>query len=247
MPLYAKGFNVDALRDVQTTKAWKAFSLNLESWQLAPIGAILLSSFAVAVLFAILVSFRKTSSEEIYFFAFWAISCSFESGRILAARLLEAGGPPSAIVMVTRIVLAARFSGYGAFFIAGLRSAGFRNERAGRSLLAVIGIGIAAAWTLPIDSGLFESAFLARPAYQLERLLLVVVLALVSAANLLVAVESSGERAFRMVALGAVLLLAGQAILVTGWRPEMLATGLILLGLGARLIVTRLHTLYIWQ
>ncbi len=247
LPLYGKGFNADAFRDMTTAKPWKGPGFTLEAWQLAPVGALLLSLFSAAVLFSILVSFRKTASEEIYFFAFWAMSCSFETGRILAARFLEAGSPPSTILIVTRLVLAARFSGYGAFFIAGLRSAGFRNERAGRALLGAIGIGIAAAWTIPLDSGLFESGFLARPSYFVERQLIVVALSLVSAANFLVAVENSGEKVFRVVAVGAILLLVGQAILISAWRPEALAAALILMALGARLVVTRLHSLYLWQ
>ena len=247
LPLFGKDLDTEALRLIEPPRAWTAFAVHLDSWQLATSGALSLSAFAVAVLFAILISFRKTASEEIYFLAFWAISCSFESGRLLVARMLEAGTPPAWSVIVTRVVLAARFSGYGAFFLAGLRSAGFRNERPGRALLAAIGIGLAAAWTLPVDSGTFETTFLARASYPMERQIFVLVLALVSAANLLVAVESSGERVFRTVALGAIFLLAGQALLVTGWRPETLAVGLALLTVGARLVVSRLHTLYLWQ
>lgn len=247
MPLYGKGFDAGALGLMGQSMVWTAFGIHIESWRLAASGALILSAFASAVLFAILISFRKTASEEIYFLAFWAISCSFESGRLLVARFIEAGAPPLWSVVITRIVLAARFSGYGAFFLAGLRSAGFRSERPGRALLAAIGIGLAAAWTLPVDSGAFEATFLARASYPVERQIFVLVLALVSAANLLVAVESSGERVFRTVALGSVFLLAGQSLFVTGWRPETLVAGLALLAVGARLVVTRLHTLYLWQ
>lgn len=247
LPIYGKGFNGRSFFDIGATKAWEVLGLRLESWQLAPIGALILAAFAVAVLGAIIASFRKTASEEIYFLAFWAASCAFESGRVLVARFLEAGAPPAWVLLTTRVVLAARFSGYGAFFLAGLRSAGFRNERPGRALLAALGLGIAAAWTLPIDSGIFDSTFLAHASYQLERQLVVLALALVTVANLLVAVEGSGERAFKSVALGAVSLLAGQALLVSNWRPEALVAGIALLATGAWLVVTRLHRLYLWQ
>jgi len=247
LPLFSKAFNLAALRDGAATSTWTAFGLSVGSWILGPVGAIILSSFATATLFAILVSFRKTASEEIYFLAFWALSCSFESGRIVVERLVEGGFPPAWMALTTRVVLAARFSGYGAFFLAGLRSAGFRNERPGRAVLAAIGLGIAAASALPIDSGAFEPTYLVRAAYQTERLFLVAALALITAANLLVAVETTGEKVFRSVAIGALALLAGQALLILGWRPEILLAGILLLAFGARLFVSQLHSHYLWQ
>jgi len=242
LPYLSKGAHSDP-----AVLSWSAFGISFESRQLAALGAILLSAFSTSLLFAILVSFRKTASEEIFFLAFWALSCSFESGRILVARLYDAGAPPSWMSFVTHVVLAARFGGYGAFFFAGLRSAGFRNERPGRAVMAAIGVGIAAASALPLDSGTFEPTNLIRSAYPVERLLLVAALALITAANLLVAVETTGERVFRTVAVGAVALLVGQALLVSGWHPEILVAGVALLVVGARLYVSRLHSHYLWQ
>ena len=247
LPLFSSAFDLGALHEAAAPSTWRAFGLSIGSWILGPIGAILLSAFATATLFAILVSFRKTASEEIYFLAFWALSCSFESGRILVERLAAGGFPPAWMALTTRVVLAARFSGYGAFFLAGLRSAGFRNERPGRAVLAAIGIGIAAASALPVDSGTFDATYLVRAAYQPERLILLAALALVTAVNLLVAVETTGEKVFRTVAVGALALLAGQALLILGWQPEILLAGILLLGFGARLFVSQLHAHYLWQ
>lgn len=246
LPLYSKGFDATPLRELRLGSL-RLLGFQADAWQLAPLGALILSAFATLVLFAILVSFRKTASEEIFFLAFWALSCSFESGRILVARFLEAGAPPLWIDFATRAVLAARFSGYGAFFLAGLRSAGFRNESPGQAVLVAIVIGTAAATALPLDSGSFDPILLAKASYPLERLLLVGALAAVTAANLLVAVEGTGETVFRTVALGALALLAGQALLVESWRPEALIGGLLLLTVGARLFVSRLHAHYLWQ
>lgn len=247
LPLYSPGFDPSALRAALGASPWTAFGLTIEAWRLAFAGGLLLAVFAMSLLFSILISFRKTASEEIFFLAFWAISCSFEAGRIVVARLFEAQFPPSWLELTTRVVLSARFAGYGAFFLAGLRSAGFRNERPGRAVLAVVGIGIAAAISLPLDSGSFDSTMLVRASYGMERLALAAVLAVITVVNLLVAAETTGERVFRSVALGACALLGGQTLLISGWRPETMAAGLILLVVGARIFVSRLHAHYLWQ
>ena len=220
---------------------------SLPSPSLAAAGVLLSALFSALCLGYVLYSFRKTVSSEIFFFAFWVLSLAIESGRLAVFSLASGGAPTRLVLAATRLVLAGRFCGVLSIFAAGLYAAGFRNEKLGSVLLFVVVIGGTLAWAVPLNTGVYEATLLVRPGYAKLLELLALLAGLATAANFVYAVNSTGERSYRAVALGAAALLLGQRLLVTQVAPLALALGFALLLAGAWLFVSRLHAYYLWQ
>lgn len=247
IPIFSGRVDSTFLGPSRSSEAYAPFGLRIRSIGGAAVGGLLSPLFSAIVLGAVLASFRKTSSTEIFWFAVWCLSLGFEVGRILVFRLAAAGLSENWISLADRFVLATRFTGYAAMFLSGLHAAGFHTEKAGTALAVILGLGTALAASLPLDTGIYGSTLLVRPGYSVIAQLFALLLALVTMVNFLHAARVTGERTYRMIALASAALLAGQFILLLEWRLEWLLTASILLGLGSRLFISRLHAYYLWQ
>jgi hypothetical protein len=247
IPALGRGFLTLALEAHFEHHRWEFLGIGIGSINAAMAGGILSAMFAAAMLLAILISFRKTGSDEIFFLSFWAFTCAFEVGRIVVVRIAAEGVPIPWAAMVTRTVIAARFAGYGAFLLAGLCSGGFRSERPGLSLGIVSAVGLSLSSFIPMDTGAFSDTLLSRFGYSDIQLPVVMALGAITGASYIVGARITGEKRFASIAIAALLLLAGQEVLVTSWRPEALALGLALMGIGAQIAISRLHAWYLWQ
>jgi hypothetical protein len=247
LPVFRARFDTSVLSGARAVQEWSFMGQRLSSPRLAVAGGLLAALFSSIALAYVLVSFRKTASPEIFFFAFWVLSIGFEAGRILVLRLAVEGYSGTWVSFATRAVYASRFAGYMAFFLSGLHASGFRSERLGRSIASVAALGLAFASALPLDTGSFDPTLLVRPGYARVEGLLVLALAVVSVVDFFLGAGLKGEPRFRVAAIGAVLMLAGQYLLVGQWRPELVIIALALLATGTRLFVSRLHAYYLWQ
>ncbi|MEI6385461.1 MAG: hypothetical protein WCQ50_02425 [Spirochaetota bacterium] len=247
LPALGRGFLTLALEAHFEHHRWEFLGLGIGSINAAMAGGLLSALFAAAMLLAILISFRKTGSDEIFFLSFWAFTCAFEVGRIVVVRIAAEGVPIPWAAMVTRTVIAARFAGYGAFLLAGLCSGGFRSERPALALGIVSAVGMSLSSFIPMDTSAFSDTLLSRFGYADTQLPVVLALAAITAASYLIGARNTGEKSFVSIAIASLLLLVGQEILVTSWRPEALALALGLMAIGAQVAISRLHAWYLWQ
>lgn len=246
-PIYSGEAGPAFLRVSGAVRDLKLFGAALESPGFAATGALVAALYAALVLGFVLASFRKTVSSEVFFFAFWALSVGAEGGRLLLYRLGAAGASSEWILLAARFVLAGRYMGYLAIFTSGLYAAGFRNEKLGSVAIIIVGLGIAIAASLPLNTWVYEPNLMIRPGYALLGSMMAVVAGAVTVGNFLYAAISTGEAAYRHVALGTALALLGQALLINSWKPWGLLCGMALLGFGSWLFVSRLHAYYLWQ
>lgn len=221
--------------------------LAVDSARVTAIGLIAVAAFSSLCLAYILATFRKTVSSEIFFFSFWVLSLGLEALRLLVLRLATGGQPVGSVIFVSRMVLGFRLGGVFSLFAASLYAAGFRNEKLGSSLAVIFFVALTLAWAMPIDTGVHETGFLLRPGYRTMAVVLAAVLALATVLDFFYASFSTGELSYRIVALGAGLAFAGQALVLAMWQPFAVAAGLALLALGSWLLVSRLHAYYLWQ
>lgn len=221
--------------------------LTVNSMASSAASVLVLSLFSVLCLGYILLSFRKTVSPEIFFFAFWVLSLGCEAGRFLVLRFASGASPQSWILLAACVVYGARIIGLLAFFAAGLHAAGFRNEKLGSALGVILVAGWALAQALPFDTGSYEASLMLRSGYSSLSLGLAGLAGLGVVANLVYASFSSGEKSYRVVALGAGAALLGQFILLTTWFPPILILGAFLLFTGSWLFISRLHAYYLWH
>jgi hypothetical protein len=222
-------------------------SLVLSSQYLAAGGIGLCALYAALVLGFILYSFRKTVSAEIYFFSFWVLSVGLEVLRLAVFDLAAGGGSAYWEIVATKALLFARYAGYLSLFVSGLYAAGFRNEKLGAVAAIVLAISFGLASAMPINTGSFAPTLELRAGYVELNSILVLAVALVTVADYLYAAHSTGERAYRLAALGAAIFLVGHRLLTTQWNPFLMIAGFLLLVAGSWLYVSRLHAYYLWQ
>jgi len=225
----------------------KLFGLKFDSPGAATWSALFSGLYSVLCLGYILFSFRKTVSSEIFFFSFWALAPAFENLRPLAFSLAAGGAPISLVFFLTRVILAGRTMGLLSFFCASLYASGFHNEKLGSAagLAAIISLALAAS--LPLNTAVFETSMILRPGFYPSIKLLVALAGIAIVADFVYASFQAGEAPYRVVALGSAAVLAGQALVLSQWRPLLLVPGFILLYLGSWFIVSRLHAYYLWQ
>ncbi len=217
------------------------------SHYLAAAGIGLCALYSALVLGFILYSFRKTVSSEIYFFSFWVLTVGLEVLRLSVFDLAAGGGSVYWQTAATKALLCARYAGYLSLFASGLYAAGFRNEKLGASEAVIVAISFGLATAMPVDTGAFAPTLELRAGYLGINSILVIVVALVTVADFLYAAHSTGEAAYRAVALGVAIFLVGHRLLMTEWNPFGMIAGFVLLVAGSWLFVSRLHSYYLWQ
>jgi hypothetical protein len=221
--------------------------LSLSSHVLAAAGIGLCALFAALCLGYILYSFRKTVSTEIFFYSFWALSVGFEVSRLVVFDIASGGGSAYWQIIATKALLLSRYAGYLSLFASGLYAAGFRNEKVGTVAAVILAISLGMAMAMPVNTGAYAPTLELRVGYREINGGLAIIVTLVTLGNFLYAAQVSGEASYRIVALGAVIFLAGHRLLITQWNPFALVLGFALLVAGSWLFVSRLHSYYLWQ
>lgn len=221
--------------------------LRVSSLILSLIDVLALQLFAVIVGAFILATFRKTVSAEIFFFAFWLATLSFESFRLIHLFLAIGGSSDSVLAIVDKLYMGMKFIGYMSIFISGLYAAGMRNERQFSIMLACFGISIALASILPMNTGIWMWNLMFQVGYSslIEGFSLAIIL--ITVANYLIAVRVRGDKAYYYITLGIAAVAMGAHFASRDGSPSLSLLSLIVMGLGSVLYIYKLHSFYLWQ
>jgi len=228
-------------------KVFVVFGLRIPSHVLSMIDVLVLSLFSVISIAFILRSFRKTVSPEVFFFAFWLASLSFESLRLLHLLFALAGMTDSFLAVTDKLYMGVRFFGFIAVFISGLYAAGMRNEKQFSILGASAGISVALVSILPVNTGIWERTLLFRLGYSQLITGFTVAIILITIANYLVAVRMRGDRAYFYIALGIAAVTAGDFLAGRDISPLGSLVALALMAAGTFVYIYKLHSYYLWQ
>lgn len=204
-------------------------------------------ALAVAVLCIMGFAYSKTVSHELFFFALWAFSCTFEAIRLAIFMGSNANVSIPLISIASRIVIISRYFGLFSLFTSTLYAAGFRNDRLNAVLAAITLLSIAIGTGLPLETASIAESFMFRPGFLSMLGFFEIAVALIALINLAYAFWLRGERSYGISSIGCACCLAGTMLLreMTG-IPEMLAASC-LLGSGVFLYMRPLHAYYLWQ
>lgn len=241
------GPNPAFLAAVGSLKTFRLGSAVIPSHYLAGAGIGLCALYSALALALILFSFRKTASTEVFFFAFWVLSVGFEVLRLGAFALAAEGGTMYMQAAGSRVLLFTRYAGSLSLFTAGLYAAGFRNEKLGMTLIVVLAVALGLALAMPVNTGSFAPTLEIRVGYSELNAALFFIVGLAAVLNFLYGAAHKGERAYRLVSLGAAAIVLGYRLLTSQWRPLPMLAGFALLAAGSWLFVSRLHAYYLWQ
>ncbi|MCX7023558.1 MAG: hypothetical protein NT080_02930 [Spirochaetes bacterium] len=204
--------------------------------------------YATAVLATMAFAYRKTVSAELFFFALWAFSLSFEAGRILTASGLLGGAPASFIVSVTRTIVVARYFGLFALFCSSLYAAGYRNDRIGTVVLVMFLLALGVGTGLPLDGDDFTTLpLLMKPGFGSLRDFFDAALVLITVSDFAYAWFFRTEKAYIPAIAGSALSAGGAMLLRSAADPGRVIAGAACLALGAILFVRPIHEYYLWQ
>ena len=226
---------------------FKLFGLSVSSPRLAGASIGLCALYASLTLGLILFSFRKTVSAEVYFYAFWVLSLGFETLRLAIFGLAAVNGSQYWQILTTKALLFVRYAGYLSLIASGVYAAGFRNEKLGMVAVFIHAIAMAIAAAMPVNTGSFATTLELRPGYRELHASFYAIASVLTVANFLYAVRSTGEQSYKLVALGCAACLIGRHILVSQLNPFVVVTGFALLVTGSWLFISRLHAYYLWQ
>jgi len=221
--------------------------LRLTSLTLSIVDALALSFFAAAAGALILRSFRKTVSAEIFFFALWLATLSFESLRLVHLFLAVRGASDLALALVDKFYLCARILGYVVIFVSGLYASGMRNERHFSILAICAGITIALVSSLPINTGIWERTLMFKVGY--GRLIEGFTMAIIAITiiDYLIAARVRGDKSYYLTSLGIAAVMWGAHFASLDWSPLLSIVSLAAMSGGCVLYIWKLHTFYLWQ
>jgi len=228
-------------------KVHTILGIRLSSHILSIADSLLLASFAVVVGAFILSTFRKTVSAEIFFFSFWLATLSFESLRPVHLLLGARGASDTALAVIDKLYMGNRFIGHISIFISGLYAAGMRNDRQFSIMAACVGIGIALASILPVNTGIWTQNAMFKVGYASLIEGFSQAIMLITIANYLIAVRVRGDRAYYFIALGMAAMAAGTHFVSRDGSPLMSLASISLMSVGSVLYIYKLHSFYLWQ
>jgi len=221
--------------------------LRIPSYALSIADVLVLCVFAALVGALILRTFKKTVSAEIFFFAFWLATLSFESLRLVHLFLALRGGFDSVLAVIDKLYIGTRFLGYIAIFISGLYAAGMRNDRQFSIMSVSVGISIALVSILPVNTGIWARNFMFKVGYSMliEGFSLAIIL--ITIANYLIAVRVRGDRAYYFIALGIAAISAGTQYVSRDGSPLLSLVSILAMATGSFLYIYKIHSFYLWQ
>jgi len=222
-------------------------NLRIPSYVLSMADILVLCLFAALVGALILRTFKKTVSAEIFFFAFWLATLSFESLRLVHLFLALGGSSDSVLAIVDKVYIGTRFLGYIAIFISGLYAAGMRNDRQFSIMSVSVGISIALVSILPVNTGIWARNFMFKVGYSvlIEGFSLAIIL--ITIANYLIAVRVRGDRAYFFIAIGIAAIAAGTQYVSRDGSPLLSLVSILAMATGSFLYIYKIHSFYLWQ
>jgi hypothetical protein len=228
-------------------KMYRVFGLLLPSYLLSTIDCLVLSVFALIMVRAVLLSFKKTVSSEIFYFSFWLAALSFEPLRILHLFLAMNGQTDTLLGAVDKLYMSIRIFGYICLFISGLYAAGMRSERQLSVVAAAAVTSGLLTFALPVNSGIWAWNLMFKAGYGGLNDGFTMVIILITVANYLIAVRVRGDKAFYFIAAGMAGVSIGAFFMSRDSSPLTSLSALVAMGLGGRVYVHRLHSFYLWQ
>jgi len=245
IPVYAEMEAEIALRPGGFFQA--VLALRFEPRLLAAHVAVALAAlYSLTALAFIYFFFEKTQSPEILFVAFFAASLSPEALRLALPLARAYDAPALHLLMASRAILFGRYFGLFSLFAASVHAAGYQAQQQRNAILIIVATTTFVALGMPVDTQVWDSSLAMLSGYASMFRLVEAGLFLLTAASFFIAARARGSREFVLVGAGAVLALAGRAVLLRADTWAALPIGLPLLAFGTWLVCTRLHRVYLW-
>jgi hypothetical protein len=190
--------------------------------------------------------FRKSISEEIFFFILFVLFLSFEAVRVVHIPLILHNEPTYYGALVTRIILFGRIFSTLSLFFSGLFAAGLTYQKYGIFIGLAILIGFTFSGTVAIDTTRLDSHLMYHVGNQREVVGVLLGLKGISALNYFLGGYIKSNRDYLYMGLSVVILIAGLELIFRVYSFTAAITGFILITLGIVVFSNRIHSAYMW-
>jgi hypothetical protein len=202
--------------------------------------------FAAGTLLFIYYYFEVTQSPEIFFFACFALSVCFEAFRMVLPLRSAMNLPIFLTAAGGRIVLFGRFAGLFSFLAASIYTAGLKTQKENAAFAPVCVVALVLARAVTLDTLSWDRSLVLNVGDGIMFPVMELCVALLCAATFLIAAWQKSSRDYVMLALAAVLCLAGRALFANADAWSSFGLGFVMLCAGSWLFCRRLHTMYLW-
>jgi len=202
--------------------------------------------FSLISIILIYYFFEKTLSPEIFFFGCFIISLSFEIARLIIP--LQAVFPFSSMYLITaaRILLFGRFLGLFSLFAVSIYAAGLDAQKQLNIFFMMTVAALIIALNIPVDSLVWDSSLKMLNVYKTMFTIVEITILVITVITFFVSAYSRSSRNYITIGIGIFLAVAGRNILLASDTWITPITGLLFLFIGAWLVCSRLHRIYLW-
>ncbi|MDR1230301.1 MAG: hypothetical protein LBK61_02745 [Spirochaetaceae bacterium] len=203
--------------------------------------------YAVFVQTLIYQFFEKTQSPEIYFFALFAFSVTFDCGRMVIPLQHIYALPQAFPVAAERLELFGRFFGLLALFASSIYATGFKAQKQGTVFFAITLVALLFALRIPIDPLAWDTSLRLNSGFRSMFDAIEAVIALLSVASYLVSSRLRGSKEFILVGTGVFFVFIGQSLLFGADTIFTPLPAFLCLAAGTWLVCKPLHRIYLWM
>lgn len=188
--------------------------------------------------------FKKIASPEIFFYAVFLFSFSFEGFRVFLL-YIELGMPVYLGLLFSRIVIFGRFFGLMAIFLSSLYALEIKYQKFGTLLGGALVLSLIIAYIVPMDSSVILSQLMYKPGDELSIFIANISLGFFAIVNFLVAAIKRNKRFFYII-LASLLILLGRELFLFIAGPVTGSAGLAFLFVGTFLFYRHIDRIYLW-
>jgi hypothetical protein len=202
--------------------------------------------YSLVTLILIYYFFEKTQSPEIFFFALFVLSLSFEIARVLVPLKMIYVISPLYLLMAFRILLFSRYFGIFSLFTASVYAGGLEAQKQRTILVIITAATMVIALGVPIDTLSWDSSLSMISGYTSMFRMIEAGVLLITVISFFIAAYSRGSGEYIPIGVGTFLVFLGRNILLSADTWVSPFPALLFLGAGTWFICTRLHKVYLW-
>ena len=188
--------------------------------------------------------FEKTQSPEILYIAFFSISFSFETARLILPLYFIHNIPSFYQLMVSRLLLFGRYFGIFSLFTASVCSAGFDVQKSRNVILSILFVTIIIVMGTHIDIQNWYTNLNMMVGFPALFRFVEAAALIITVVNFFASASIRGSKEYVYVGIGALLAMAGRGILLYSDNWAGSGLGILFLSLGTWFICKRLHKIY---
>ena len=201
--------------------------------------------FSFIGIFLIHSFFEQTPAPEILYLAFFTISFSFESIRLIIPLYYIFTFPSLYFLIAGRILLFIRYFGIFSLFAASVYAAGLEVQRTRTVVTLTIVSALAITIGAPIDTQIWDTSLNLIYGFRALFRLTESITIIITIVSFLIAVNIRGSKEYANIGIGLAAALLGRYLLLNtdNWAA---LSGILFLSIGVWLACSRLHKIYLW-